>query len=233
MNVHLLQHVPFEDPAHISSWLHLNSISSSTTLLYDSPHFPNLNRVQGLIILGGPMSVHDTQTYPWLAPEEHFIREAILAGIPTLGICLGAQLIAEILGAKITPGRCKEIGWFPVQHTTPNTTNPFTTLLPDQFTPFHWHGETFSLPPNALHLASSPACKYQAFSYQSHVLALQFHLETTPDSARKLLHHCPQDLTPGPYTQHPSDILGNPNRFLQAHALMDRILTTLFKPPTP
>ncbi|MFM1943868.1 MAG: hypothetical protein RI897_2850 [Verrucomicrobiota bacterium] len=179
------------------------------------------------------MSVHDTQTHPWLTPEKVFILAAIQSRIPTLGLCLGAQLIAEVLGAQITPSQSKEIGWFPVQGIPSQHTHTLANLLPNHFTPFHWHGETFSLPPNTLQLATSPACPHQAFSYQHHVLGLQFHLETTPDSAQQLIRNCPNDLAPGPYTQSANQILNNHHRFLQANTLMDHILTTLLKPPTP
>ncbi len=169
------------------------------------------------------MSINDEQRYPWLVAEKQFIREVMAAGIPTLGICLGAQLIASALGARVYPGRAKEIGWFPVQGTAPP--EPEVFAFPAQMEVFHWHGETFELPPGAVRLARSPVCDNQAFQIDRHIIGLQFHLETTPDSAAALVAHCRDELVAGDYIQTEADILAAPSgRYRAINQLMADIL---------
>ena len=130
-----------------------------------------------LIFLGGPMSVNDD--LPYLRREMEIIREAIGRLQPVLGICLGAQLIAKALGAKVYANAQKEIGWFDLHFTPAAAADPLFSGLKTE-TVFHWHGETFDLPSGADLLASSELCRNQAFRVNSHVYGLQFHLEVTP-----------------------------------------------------
>ena len=132
-----------------------------------------------LVILGGPMSVHNHEQYPWLREEKHFIEKAIEANMPVLGICLGAQLLADVLGADVYPMLHKEIGYYPVSMTAEGTAHPITSALPHHFTTFHWHGETFSIPEGAHMIARSNACLHQGFTLGDHIIALQFHPEAT------------------------------------------------------
>jgi len=140
----------------------------------------DLNDHQALVILGGPMGADDEDDYPYLAEVKNLIRLAVDRRIPTLGICLGGQLIARALGAKVRPKAATEIGWFPVRLTDSGRQAPLFHGLPDEFMVFQWHNDTFDLPPGASHLAASVLCRHQAFSYGEHVWALQFHLEITP-----------------------------------------------------
>ena len=137
MNAHILQHVDFEGPGSILSWLTQRDATISYSHLYRAPvDFPDVDNIDLLIVMGGPMSVNDEADYPWLATEKQFIAEAIRQGIPTLGICLGAQLIANALCARVYPGSQKEIGWWPVQATPAENSFAF----PAECTVFHWHG---------------------------------------------------------------------------------------------
>ncbi|MBI2815941.1 MAG: gamma-glutamyl-gamma-aminobutyrate hydrolase family protein [Acidobacteria bacterium] len=137
----------------------------------------SLEYLGGLVAMGGPMGVYETDRYPFLADEMSLIRSAASVGLPVLGICLGAQLIAAALGAKVYPGPQKEIGWFPVEVTAP--ADPFTQGLPASFVGFHWHGDTFDLPAGAVRLFRSNLYENQGFRWGSNVLALQFHLEVS------------------------------------------------------
>lgn len=207
MRVHVLQHVPFEGLGSIAEWLEQKDASINWSCLFEASVFPPLNTIDFIIALGGPMSVNDEHQFPWLREEKRFIAAAIQAGKAVLGICLGAQLIANALGARVYPGREKEIGWFPVCVEAGSEASfgfPTSTLA------FHWHGETFDLPPDAVHLASSEACRHQAFQLGERVLAFQFHLETTPESAAALIAHCGHELVVQRFVQSAAELLSTP-----------------------
>ncbi|GAB7534532.1 glutamine amidotransferase [Burkholderia sp. 22PA0099] len=135
-----------------------------------------------LVVLGGPISAYDDDLYPTTAPLVELIRRRIEAGLPTLGICLGAQLIARALGARVYPGKVKEIGWAPLTLTAAGEASPLRHLSGEHTSMLHWHGDTFDLPPGAIHLAATPDCAHQAFSWGQHVLALQCHPEISTET---------------------------------------------------
>ncbi|MCC8986697.1 MAG: glutamine amidotransferase [Candidatus Contendobacter sp.] len=130
------------------------------------------------IVLGGPIGVYEQDAYPFLADELQRLRARLEAGRPTLGICLGCQLIAEALGGRVYPGHGKEIGWKPLTLTAAGLDSPLAAFA-DGTPVLHWHGDTFDLPEGATLLASSDLYPHQAFSWGNHALALQFHMETT------------------------------------------------------
>jgi GMP synthase-like glutamine amidotransferase len=163
--------------------------------------------------MGGLMSVHDERTHPWLVEEKKLIERAVKAGKRVLGVCLGAQLLAEVLGARVYRNRHKEIGWFPVQLTGQATPSSLLAGFPETFPAFHWHGETFDIPAGARHLAKSEACKNQAFECDGRVLGLQFHLEVTRASVRALIENCRADIRKGRYQQSPRQMLASRKEF--------------------
>lgn len=199
MRVHYLQHVHFEELGSIASWLQNKGYEITHTAFFDEPNLPDAQTIDFLIIMGGPMSINDEAIYPWLAIEKEFIREVITLGKPVLGVCLGAQLIASAMGAKIYPNPQKEIGWFPIKAVSTDKNDVF--VFPDFFEVFHWHGETFDLPSGASLLASSTACKNQAFQLGNNIMGLQFHLEMTPDSVKEIISHSRDELINSVYVQ--------------------------------
>lgn len=232
MRAHYLQHVPFEGLGSIEPWLQAAGYEITGTRLFDAPVFPRPDEIDLLIAMGGPMSVNDERELPWLVEEKRFVRECIAAGTPVLGVCLGAQLIASALGAKVYPNREKEIGWFPVQTVAPGQDTAFR--FPPSIDVFHWHGETFDLPAGAVRLARSEGCEHQAFQIGRSVIGLQFHLETTPASAGALVSHCRHELVPARYIQAEREILDVPaDRYVAINALMADVLGYLVERDVP
>jgi GMP synthase-like glutamine amidotransferase len=226
MRAHCLQHVPFEGPGHIETWLDTAGYILTYSKLFESVRFPRPESIDLLIVMGGPMSIHDEAEHAWLAPEKSFIAQVIAAGRPVLGICLGAQLIACSQGARVYPNEHKEIGWFPVVGT-PSAEGP-VFRFPPSLEVFHWHGETFELPPGAVRLAESQACRNQAFQLGPNVIGLQFHLETTPHSARQIVSNCRHELVAAPFIQTEEAILSAPPEAYQSiHRVMDDLLRFL------
>ena len=138
---------------------------------------PSLDGCDGLVVLGGPMGVHDTDKYPHLSLETKLIESAVKNETPVLGICLGAQLVASALGARVYPNGIKEIGWYDLAPTSNARDDPLFRHIEQTEKVFQWHGDTFELPREGVHLASSPLCSNQAFRYRKNIYALQFHLE--------------------------------------------------------
>lgn len=225
MNVHILQHVPFEGIGSMEPWLVGRGARISSTRFFEAPVLPELDGLDLIIAMGGPMSVNDEASLPWLVGEKRLLREAIARGVAVLGVCLGAQLIASALGARVYAGQEREIGWFDIE---PVASGGGHFAFPSRVTVFHWHGETFDLPPGAAHLARSEACAHQAFQIGHNVIGLQFHLETTPESARSMVHHGRDELIARRHVQTEEVILGAPTAcYEQINRLMDGVLTFL------
>lgn len=193
MRVVVFRHVPFEGLGTFAPVLAERGISIEFVDLYRTDAvLPDAAGAAGLIFMGGPMSVNDG--LPYLASEMEIIREAIEQGQPVLGVCLGAQLVAKALGAAVYRNAVKEIGWFEINLTGAACDDlVFTGLRPTE-TVFQWHGDTFDLPNGATWLATSDACRHQAFRVGRNVYAFQFHLEVTPDM---IADWCAQDANCG------------------------------------
>jgi GMP synthase-like glutamine amidotransferase len=222
-----LQHAPFEGLGSIRNWIDRRDAEIGVTRLFlgEVPLSPE--GIDLIIVMGGPMSVNDEDTFPWLRSEKRFISDAVARGTPVLGICLGAQLIAASLGARVFPNPVKEIGWFPVR-AVPGTWDSFR--FPAEFTAFHWHGETFDLPSGATRLAESTACRNQAFQIGRAVIGLQFHLEATPGSAADMVKNCAEELVPDPWIQSAADMeTASAAGSRTANPLMDEVLSYLME----
>jgi GMP synthase (glutamine-hydrolysing) len=220
MKIHWFQHVPFEGLGCIAPWLAESGRAVSCTRLWAGDTFPDIGSIDGLIVMGGPMGVYDEAIYPWLAEEKSFIKQIIAQDKPVLGICLGAQLIAEVLGSKVWKNTQREIGFFPLAGDG--------QWLPAEFTAFHWHGDTFGIPDGAVHLASSAACKNQAFIYKDNVLALQFHLETTDESLLEIYKHCAGEIVSGSFIRTLEESLAGRSALAACNRLMFDLLKRLF-----
>ena len=226
MRAHYLQHVTFEGLGSIEPWLQNAGYEISCTQFFNSEALPEIADIHFLIVLGGPMSVNDEQEHLWLTPEKKFIKNAIEAGMPVLGVCLGAQLIANSMGGEVFQNAEKEIGWFPVEAVKSTINSGFQ--FPEKTDVFHWHGETFRLPHGAIQIAKSKGCVNQAFQIGNNVIGLQFHLETTPASAQALVENCRDELVNGEYIQSETGILSAPQeRYVSINHLMGGVLEYL------
>lgn len=207
MRVHYFQHVAFEGPASIERWTVSRGHTLTATKFYENDALPALETIDCLIIMGGPMNVYEEGLYPWLGLEKEFIRGAIEMDKAVLGICLGAQLIADALGAKVYRGEHKEIGWFPIHFTPAAQQAEIFDFVSEQMRVFHWHGDTWSHPEQAVPLAWSEGCAHQAFLYKRCVVGLQFHLESTRESVQQLVQNCGDELIRDKYIQDADEIL--------------------------
>ncbi|MGO9214875.1 MAG: type 1 glutamine amidotransferase [Syntrophales bacterium] len=229
MRFHYFQHVPFEGLGSIEEWIRDRRYHLTATRLYQSDPMPEIEGFDLFVIMGGPMGVHDEYKFPWLAMEKRFIERSMSKGNAMLGICLGAQLIADVLGARVYPNRTKEIGWFPIEITAAGRRSPLFGFLPKRQEVFHWHGDTFDLPAGAVHIARSEACQHQAFVYNERVIGLQFHLESTVEGVEALIENCSGELANGSYIQTPSQLKAHPKAFRIINGAMNELLSRIEK----
>lgn len=223
MRVLLLKHFDFDDPSFFISWAGQHEAELTVLFPPNGFHAPSFDSFDLLIILGGPMSAYQDSEYPWLQSEKKFIREAVDRGKKVLGICLGAQMLADVLGGKVYRNQYKEIGWHQVMRNS--TEHPLLEGVPDEFYSFHWHGDCFDIPEGTVSLASSKACEQQAFAYGEHVLGLQFHLETTEGCMTTMLERWQHELVEAPWIQKAGDILEQKDRTRDSKAILNQILS--------
>lgn len=226
MHIHWLQHVPFEGLGSIADWAERRGHTLSCTRLYAGDALPGQQDFDFLLVMGGPMGVHDESDFPWLKVEKDFLLEAIREDNGILGICLGAQLLATVLGAAVRDNGHREIGWFPVVRN-PDLAEVISAFIPENQKVFHWHGDTFDIPEGALHLWSSAACRNQGFLFGRRILGLQFHLETTPESLAGLISNCGDELIEASWVQRAEDMISNTGCFAGINRSMAGILDYL------
>jgi GMP synthase (glutamine-hydrolysing) len=196
-----LTHVPFEGPANIGRWAVERGHALKVTNLYDGQSPPEPNEYDFLVVMGGPMNIYDYNKHPWLSGEKKAIEHGVTQGKAMLGVCLGAQLMAHVLGGPVSKNPLPEIGWLPVDQTPDAKDSPIFKHFPERYTAFHWHGDTFALPPGATLMADTQGCANQAFVYGGNVVGLQFHIETTVESMEALIENCAHEIVRGPYVQ--------------------------------
>jgi GMP synthase (glutamine-hydrolysing) len=220
------QHVPFEDLGNVAKWASERDFRVDCARLWAGEPLPELRELDWLVVTGGPMSVHDEAEHPWLPRERELIREALARGRTVLGICLGAQQLAAALGAPVYTHRVKEVGWFPIEGLAGH--GPFAGLFAKRTEVIHWHGDTFDLPVDAVHLARSAACENQAFAWGARALGLQFHLEMARENVARMCDACAADLaSPGPYVSTRQAMLADDARFARMEPELVRVLDRL------
>jgi GMP synthase (glutamine-hydrolysing) len=229
MHLHYLKHVPFEGLGSIRTWAEARNFDITVTRFYADDNLPELDAIDCLFVMGGPMNIYEDLQYPWLCEEKKYIRQAIKAHKKVLGICLGAQLIADVLGARVYANAHKEIGWFPVIKTGRCAETLLANVLPAELEVLHWHGDTFDMPKQARRIARSAASENQGFVWHDRVVALQFHLETTPKGLKALIDHCGDELVDGRYIQKAKDLLSNNKRFDNINQVMQKLLDRLVR----
>jgi len=201
-------HVPFEGPGIIENWVEERKHRINYTRFYEDDPLPEASGIKMLVIMGGPMNVFDFHVHDWMQDEIEWVRNYIDAGKPVIGICLGAQIIAAALGVEVYPGKHREIGWHHLQFLPSLGEFRICKDLPTTRKVFHWHGDTFPIPDGAIRIASSTAFQNQGFIYNQKAIALQFHLEVTPESVREMVDNCRDELVQGSYIQDEKEILG-------------------------
>jgi GMP synthase-like glutamine amidotransferase len=203
MNALVIKHIDVEGPGLIEHCLKQGKIPYRILNLMSSVRFPRLEGITHIVLLGGPMNVNEEGRYPFLREEDLFIKEAIQRGKAILGICLGAQLIAKALGAKVFKAPVKEIGWYDVSLTKIGSQDPLFSDLPKTFSVFQWHEDTFEIPKSGKLIATSSPVSHQAFRYGEKVYGLQFHLEVTEEMIREWVETY-EDEFKGPQASPPS-----------------------------
>jgi len=228
MRFHWLGNVGFEDAAEVGCWAAARGYEVTATRLYAGEVLPEVEAIDALAVMGGPMNVYQYRDCPWLVGEARFIEAALKAGVPTIGVCLGSQLIADVLGAKVVQNGEKEIGWFDVTLTAEAEGMAAFRDVPAKFAAFHWHGDTFGIPAGARRLAASEACANQAYAYGDDVIGLQFHLEYSVESVRRMITHCGDELVEGRFVQSAEAIRAGFSKVEGTRRVLDSLLGAVF-----
>jgi GMP synthase-like glutamine amidotransferase len=220
MKIHCFQHLETEGLGAILPWIHRQQHQLAYTRFYQPDYqLPKPDDFDCLIILGGYMSVNDEAKFDWLKPEKQLIGEAIRAQKYVIGICLGSQLVANALGAKVSANPEPELGFWQIQFHN----HLVVKYLPQSPVVFHWHNETFDLPAGAVRIAESSACINQGFIYQNKVLAMQFHLEMDEATLRQMLAEG-LDNEPNTFVQSEAEIVAKMPLLPQSQAVLYQLL---------
>lgn len=227
----VLQHAQCDPPAMIVSWAASQDsqkdrvVALERFMVPEIGNFPSIDNYDGFLVLGGPMGAYEEESYPWLAAEKRYIESIIRSGKKLLGICLGCQLIADVLGARVYQGPGPEIGWHEV--SVADRADSYLRGFPQNFLGLHWHGDTFDLPAGATRLASSQLYENQAFSVGEQILALQFHLEFGQEDVRRIASYCSK-FSQCSTRQSLEFILESQQRFSDIHRLLYVVLDGFF-----
>lgn len=201
MQVVTLIHASFEKPGVITQWAQARGHCYQEVHTYQNESVPPVNDIDFLIVMGGPQSPRQVEEFSYLEHEINLIKECIVAGKLVIGFCLGAQLIAEAVGAPVEKSPEKEVGVYLITLTEAGQQDLLFEGFPTSFPVIHWHNDMPGLPEGGDLLAFSLGCPRQAFKYSDKVYGFQFHMEITKELAEGMIAHCPEDLEPSPFTQ--------------------------------
>jgi GMP synthase-like glutamine amidotransferase len=229
MHIHYFQHNHFEDLGYIGDWAKNNNIPTSVTRFDLNPELPSLEDFDWLVIMGGKMGVHDSDQYPWIPAEIGFIKEAIHAGKIVIGICLGSQMIASALGARVYKNSEPEIGFWPLKFSPEAKQDNVFRHFPSELNVMHFHFDTFDLPAGAVAMAESPVTPVQAFRYGINVFALQFHSELTESNVQVFIRELTPEIVPGSLVQNPSEMLQKINYCRYNNVIFSEVLDEILQ----
>jgi GMP synthase-like glutamine amidotransferase len=198
VRLHVVKHVPFEGAALVAEWAVERGYEISESLAL-TEQYPDTSDIDLVAVMGGPMAADDEAREPWLRAEKRWLAEALEATVPVFGVCLGAQVLACVVGGRVRRNDEPEIGWFPVRRTAAATGSSCFAGWPQELVVGHWHGDTFELPAGSKTLLSSEACANQAFEVDGHALGLQFHVEWDAAALDRLIDECSGELVASPY----------------------------------
>ncbi|MBA3660349.1 MAG: homoserine O-succinyltransferase [Gammaproteobacteria bacterium] len=199
MNILFITHADFEQPGYFETWAQKHGYDVEIKKPYKNEQLPDVTTFDCLIIMGGPQSPLEIDKAPYLNQEIQLIKQAIAKDYPIIGVCLGAQLIGEALGAKTERSPFKEIGMYPIRILNREKEGSISTNLPDKFEVMHWHSDMPGLTANSIILAESDGCPRQIVKYDEQIYGFQCHLELTKDLVEGLIANCPNDLKSGRY----------------------------------
>lgn len=229
-NLHVLQHVPFEGPGVLPEWGWDRGRTVLRHRWYLNEHPPDPDGMDGVVVTGGPMGWNEESRYPWLREEKRLLENLVERGTPVLGICLGAQLLAEVFGADVRKAPQPEIGWFPVTLTSEAASFSPTADWPENPEVLHWHRDTFEVPDEGELLAVSESGLNQAFVVDERFVGLQFHLEMRSSDVERLLYNRPRGELPDEkeWVQSPETIRAGSRRAGDLHGLLYGFLDDFF-----
>jgi len=233
MKIQVIQHSPINTLGTIQEYAEMKNHTIESIRFYDTESIPAIDSFDFLIIMGGPMGIFSYKENPWLKNEKKFIKQVVEAGKLVLGICLGAQLLADILGTQVYENKYMEMGWFPIKAVSKPASHreksqkeetEFLKGWPEEITVFHWHSQTFDLPEDAIRLYESKGCKNQGFIYNSRVVGLQFHPEVNEERIESLIDRFGNIMGDGPFVQDKKAMLGQKKHLLGTKDFMFLIL---------
>jgi GMP synthase-like glutamine amidotransferase len=217
VKISVLQHADYEGPGEIAVWAASRGHAVNVQHLYRGDPLPSLDDFDLLVVMGGEMNIYHYRDWPWLKPESAFIKKVLNQGKRVVGICLGAQLIADALGGQVVQNTQIELGWLPVTWT--KEARAAFPVLPATSTVLHWHGDTFHLPAGATRLAANEACPEQGFLIANKCLGLQFHMEVDPGLVKQYV-SSQGEWPAGAYVQTPDQVLSEAG----SHCAVNRLL---------
>lgn len=224
-----VQHSETVKPGNLAAWAHERGVGLQVVHPYAGEPLPRAADVTDMVILGGAMNVDHEDEHPWLADEKALLRRLVRRrDMRLLGICLGSQLLAEALGARVYCSDQHEIGWWPVRLTDDGRASTTFGALPPELTTFHWHGCTFDIPAGATRVAHSDGCANQAFEYEGRVFGVQFHPEFSLELVHELVAADSEPVPHGSFVQAPHDFLGRVAQFSRARGYLDALLDRVF-----